>query len=91
MVHLASTVFPPNISLFPMLSLEESRLIIAGEYPMSISPYFSAPLRQRINEDMTICKLATKIQIVYIRGVNKLCEHFNIRLKQPQFRVVEPF
>ncbi len=42
---------------------------------MNISPYFSAPLRQRINEDMTMRKLATKTQIAYIRGVNKLCEH----------------
>lgn len=42
---------------------------------MNISPYFSAPLRQRINEDMTMRKLATKTQIGYIRGVNKLCEH----------------
>jgi len=42
---------------------------------MNISPYFSAPLRQRINEDMTMHKLATKTQIAYIRGVNKLCEH----------------
>ncbi len=42
---------------------------------MNISPYFSAHLRQRINEDMTMRKLATKTQIAYIRGVNKLCEH----------------
>jgi len=42
---------------------------------MNISPYFSAPLRQRINEDMIMRKLATKTQIAYIRGVNKLCEH----------------
>jgi len=42
---------------------------------MNISPYFSTPLRQRINEDMTMRKLATKTQIAYIRGVNKLCEH----------------
>jgi site-specific recombinase XerD len=42
---------------------------------MNIRPYFSAPLRQRINEDMTMRKLATKTQIEYIRGVNKLCEH----------------
>jgi len=42
---------------------------------MNISPYFSAPLRQRINEDMTMRKLATKTQIAYIRGINKLCEH----------------
>lgn len=42
---------------------------------MNISQYFSAPLRQRINEDMTMRKLATKTQIAYIRGVNKLCEH----------------
>lgn len=42
---------------------------------MNISPYFSAPLHQRINEDMIMRKLATKTQIAYIRGVNKLCEH----------------
>jgi len=42
---------------------------------MNISPYFSTHLRQRINEDMTMRKLATKTQIAYIRGVNKLCEH----------------
>ena len=41
---------------------------------MNISPYFSAPLRQRINEDMILRKLATNTQISYIRGVNKLCE-----------------
>jgi site-specific recombinase XerD len=41
---------------------------------MNISPYFSAPLRQRINEDMLLRKLATNTQISYIRGVNKLCE-----------------
>jgi site-specific recombinase XerD len=42
---------------------------------MNISQYFSAPLRQRINQDMIMRKLATKTQIAYIRGVNKLCEH----------------
>jgi len=42
---------------------------------MNISPYFSAPLRQRVNEDMTMRKLAVKTQIAYIRGINKLCEH----------------
>lgn len=42
---------------------------------MNINPYFSAPLLQRINEDMTMRKLATKTQIAYIHGVNKLCEH----------------
>jgi len=42
---------------------------------MNISPYFSAPLRQRINDDMIMRKLATKTQIAYIRGVNKLCEY----------------
>lgn len=46
---------------------------------MNISPYFSAPLRQRVNEDMTMRKLATKTQIAYIRGINRLCEH----LKHP--------
>ncbi len=42
---------------------------------MDISPYFSAPLRQRINDDMIMRKFAAKTQIAYIRGVNKLCEH----------------
>jgi len=42
---------------------------------MNISPYFSPPLRQRVNEDMAMRKLATKTQIAYIRGINKLCEH----------------
>ena len=42
---------------------------------MNISPYFSVTLRQRINEDMTMRKLATKTQIAYIRGVNNLCDH----------------
>ena len=42
---------------------------------MNISRYFSEPLRQRINQDMIMRKLATKTQIAYIRGVNKLCEH----------------
>lgn len=42
---------------------------------MIISPYFSAPLRKRFNEDMTMRKLATKTQISYIRGVNKLCDY----------------
>lgn len=46
---------------------------------MNISPYFSASLRQRVNEDMTMRKLAVKTQIAYIRGINKLCEH----LKHP--------
>ena len=41
---------------------------------MNISPYFSAPLRQRINEDIILRKLATNTQIAYIRGVNKFCE-----------------
>ena len=42
---------------------------------MNISPYFSAPLRRRFNEDMIMRKLATKTQIAYIRGVNKLCDY----------------
>ena len=42
---------------------------------MNISPYFSAQLRKRFNEDMTMRKLATKTQIAYIRGVNKLCDY----------------
>jgi len=46
---------------------------------MNISPYFSASLRQRVNEDMTMRRLAVKTQISYIRGINKLCEH----LKHP--------
>jgi hypothetical protein len=32
---------------------------------MNISQYFSAPLRQRMNEDMTMRKLAPKTQIAY--------------------------
>jgi integrase/recombinase XerD len=42
---------------------------------MNISPYCSASLRQRINEDMIMHKLDTKTQIPYIRGVDKLCEY----------------
>jgi integrase/recombinase XerD len=42
---------------------------------MSISPYFSASLHKRFNEDMIIRKLATKTQIAYICGVNKLCDY----------------
>ncbi len=42
---------------------------------MNISRYFNESLRQRLNEDMTMRKLAPKTQIGYIRGVNKLCEH----------------
>lgn len=42
---------------------------------MNISPYFSASLRKRLNEDMIMRKLATKTQIAYIRGVNKLCDY----------------
>lgn len=42
---------------------------------MNISYYFNDPLRQRLNEDMTMRKLAPKTQIAYIRRVNKLCEH----------------
>lgn len=42
---------------------------------MIISPYFSAPLLKRFNEDMTMRKLAIKTQIAYIRGVNKLCDY----------------
>jgi len=42
---------------------------------MNISRYFNKPLRQRLNEDMTMRKLAPKTQMAYIRGVNKLCEH----------------
>jgi integrase/recombinase XerD len=42
---------------------------------MNISPYFSAQLRKRFNEDMIMRKLATKTQIAYIRGVNKLCDY----------------
>ena len=41
---------------------------------MNISPYFSASLHKRLNEDMILRKLATNTQISYIRGVNKLCE-----------------
>ncbi len=42
---------------------------------MNISQYFSESLRQRMNEYMTMRKLAPKTKIAYIRGVNKLCEH----------------
>lgn len=42
---------------------------------MNISPYFSAQLCKRFNEDMIMRKLATKTQIAYIRGVNKLCDY----------------
>lgn len=42
---------------------------------MNISPYFSAQQRNRFNEDMIMRKLATKTQIAYIRGVNKLCDY----------------
>lgn len=42
---------------------------------MNINPYFSASLRKRLNEDMIMRKLATKTQIAYIRGVNKLCDY----------------
>lgn len=44
---------------------------------MNISPYFSAQLRKRFNEDMIMRKLATKTQIAYIRGVNKLCDYLH--------------
>jgi hypothetical protein len=40
---------------------------------MNISPYFSASLRERINEDMTMHKWTTNTQIAYTPGVNKLC------------------
>jgi hypothetical protein len=53
---------------------------------MNISQYFSAPLRQRINEDMTMRKLASKTQIAYIRGVNKLASTYNIHLKPQPMR-----
>jgi len=42
---------------------------------MNISPYFSASLHKRLNEDMIMRKLATKTQIAYIRSVNKLCDY----------------
>ncbi|MBA6304042.1 phage integrase N-terminal SAM-like domain-containing protein [Colwellia sp. MB02u-14] len=42
---------------------------------MNISPYFSEQLRKRFNEDMIMCKLATKTQIAYVRGDNKLCQY----------------
>lgn len=41
---------------------------------MNISIHFDNTLRQRINDDMTMRKLATKTQIAYIRAINKLCE-----------------
>lgn len=42
---------------------------------MNISTYFSLPLRQRINDDMIMRKLATTTQFDYLRAVNKLCEY----------------
>ncbi len=42
---------------------------------MNISIHFDNALRQRINDDMTMRKLATKTQIGYIRAINKLCEY----------------
>jgi integrase/recombinase XerD len=48
---------------------------------MNICPYFLAPLHQRINEDMLLRKLATKTQIAYISGVNKLCEYLKHSLE----------
>ncbi|KGJ96000.1 tyrosine-type recombinase/integrase [Thalassotalea sp. ND16A] len=42
---------------------------------MNISIHFDNALRQRINDDMTMRKLATKTQIAYIRAINKLCEY----------------
>jgi hypothetical protein len=75
MVYLASTVHPQNIFAFSTLIIEACRLTLDWRIPMNISPYFSAPLHQRINEDMILRKLATKTQIAYIRGVNKLCEY----------------
>lgn len=42
---------------------------------MNISIYFDPALRQRMNDDMTMRKLAAQTQIGYIRAVNKLCEY----------------
>jgi integrase/recombinase XerD len=50
---------------------------------MNISPYFSAPLRQRFNDDMTMRKLATSTQIDYFRGLINSVNIYNIPLKQP--------
>jgi integrase/recombinase XerD len=44
---------------------------------MNISTYFDPTLRQRINDDMRMRKLAVKTQIAYIRAVNRLCEYLH--------------
>ena len=49
--------------------------IISKYYPK----FLAHMARQRINEDITMRKLATKTQIAYIRGVNKLCQHLQHR------------
>ncbi|MBA6340173.1 hypothetical protein H4J59_04080 [Colwellia sp. MB02u-10] len=48
---------------------------------MNISPYFLEQLRKWFNEDIMMRKLATKTQITYIRGVNKLCEYLQHSVK----------
>ncbi len=42
---------------------------------MKISTHFDPALRQRMNEDMSLRKLAVKTQISYIRAINRLCEY----------------
>ena len=42
---------------------------------MKISTYFDPALRQRMNDDMRMRKLAAKTQIGYIRSINRLCEY----------------
>lgn len=42
---------------------------------MKISTHFPPVLRQRINDDMSLRKLAVKTQISYIRAINRLSEY----------------
>jgi len=60
---------------FSTLSIEAFRLYLLGVFTMKISTLFPPALRQRINEDMCLRKLALKTQISYIRAVNNLCEY----------------
>jgi len=46
-----------------------------GVLIMNISTHFDPALRQRMNDDMSMRKLATKTQISYIRAINRLCEY----------------
>lgn len=45
---------------------------------MNISPYLSAPLGKRFNEDMRVRKLATKTQVAYIRDFNKAGDYLSL-------------